>query len=48
MSPELLDPGKLENWDPRPTKRSDRYALGIIIYEVCVHNVCLPRLLHPY
>lgn len=35
MSPELLDPQKF-NVDPRPTKESDRFALGMVIYEVCV------------
>lgn len=34
MSPELLDPGKF-NSDPRPTKESDCFALGMVIYEVC-------------
>ena len=33
MSPELLDPDKFGfgNW---PTKESDRYAIGMVIYEV--------------
>ena len=33
MSPELLDPGRL-NSEGRPTKESDCYALGMVIYEV--------------
>jgi len=31
MSPELFDP---ESWDHRPTKSSDCYALGMVIWEV--------------
>jgi len=34
MSPELLDPDRLESSDGRPTKESDCYALGMVIYEV--------------
>ena len=34
MSPELFDPGELSPKDGRPTKSSDRYALGMVIYEV--------------
>ena len=34
MSPELLDPDRFGNGDRRPTKRSDCYALGMVIYEV--------------
>jgi len=38
MSPELLDPSRLEDRDPRPTKESDCFALGMVIYEVlCGH-----------
>ena len=40
MSPELLDPerfGMPESEDSRPTKQSDCYALGMVIYEVGVH-----------
>jgi len=33
MSPELLDPGKYK-LESRPTKASDCYALGMVIYEV--------------
>ena len=36
MSPELLDPSKFEDRDPRPTRESDCFALGMVIYEVCV------------
>ena len=34
MSPELFDPDKFGLEDTRPTKRSDCYALGMLIYEV--------------
>ncbi|KAF9789521.1 kinase-like domain-containing protein [Thelephora terrestris] len=34
MSPELLDPPRFNAPDPRPTKESDRFALGMVIYEV--------------
>ena len=34
MSPELLDPGKFGFKQCRPTKESDIYALGMVIYEV--------------
>ena len=34
MSPELLDPDQFESSDGRPTKESDCYALGMVIYEV--------------
>jgi len=40
MSPELLDPerfGMPESENNRPTRQSDCYALGMVIYEVCVH-----------
>ena len=39
MSPELLDPemfGVPESEGDRPTKQSDCYALGMVIYEVRV------------
>lgn len=36
MSPELLDPSRLEDRDPRPTKESDCFALGMVTYEVRV------------
>jgi serine/threonine protein kinase len=34
MSPELLDPEKFGLKKSRPTKESDSYALGMVIYEV--------------
>ena len=34
MSPELLDPGSFGSKDGRPTKESDCYALGMVVYEV--------------
>lgn len=34
MSPELLDPEQLYLGDGLPTKESDCYALGMVIYEV--------------
>ena len=34
MSPELLDPGRFGLEETRPTKESDCYALGMVIYEV--------------
>ena len=34
MSPELLDPGQLGLKDSQPTRESDCYALGMVIYEV--------------
>jgi len=40
MSPELLDPerfGMPESEDNRPTRQSDCYALGMVIYEVGAH-----------
>ena len=42
MSPELLDPerfGMPESEDNRPTRQSDCYALGMVIYEVGVHTI---------
>lgn len=34
MSPELLDPDQFGSKDNRPTKESDCYALGMVVYEV--------------
>ena len=34
MSPELLDPDRFGISDDRPTKQSDCYALGMVVYEV--------------
>ncbi|KAF9643932.1 kinase-like protein [Thelephora ganbajun] len=39
MSPELLDPENFDLKDNRPTKRSDCYALGMVIYEVLAGRV---------
>jgi serine/threonine protein kinase len=36
MSPELLDPELFGVQGDRPTRQSDCYALGMVIYEVCV------------
>ena len=41
MSPELLSPEKFKLTDARPTKPSDCYALGMVIYEVCSHQVAV-------
>ena len=41
MSPELLHPemfGMPESEDNRPTRQSDCFALGMVIYEVRVHK----------
>jgi len=43
MSPELLDPERFgipESEDNRPTRQSDCYALGMVIYEV---GVCISK-----
>ena len=40
MSPELLDPerfGMPESEGNQPTRQSDYYALGMVIYEVGAH-----------
>ena len=34
MSPESLDPDRFGVTDCRPTKQSDCYALGMVVYEV--------------
>ena len=39
MSPELFDPEKFGLKDSRRTKRSDCYALGMVIYEVLSRRV---------
>ena len=45
MSPELLDPKRFNLPDPRPTKESDRFALGMVIYEVrCCQLLVLLKL----
>ena len=35
MSPELLNPEMFKKSDDWPTKQSDCYALGMVVYEVC-------------
>ncbi|KAF9780863.1 kinase-like domain-containing protein [Thelephora terrestris] len=39
MSPELLDPERFRLEHSRPTKPSDCYALGMVVYEVLSGNV---------
>ena len=41
MSPELLDPDRFGITDSRPTKQSDCYALGMVIYEVRASAIIL-------
>ena len=43
MSPELLDPEKFDLKDGRQTKRSDCYALGMVVYEVLSGRVPFSR-----
>ena len=43
MSPELFDPESFGLQDTRPTKQSDGYALGMLIYEVLSGRVPFPR-----
>jgi len=43
MSPELFDPENFGLKDGRPTKHSDRYALGMLIYEVLSGHVPFHR-----
>ena len=54
MSPELFDPEKFDLNDGRPTKHSDCYALGMVIYEVlsgevpfstCSHHLVVVKVL---
>ena len=41
MSPELLNPEQFGITSGRPTKQSDCYALGMLVYEVCT-DVIIP------
>ncbi|KAF9646871.1 kinase-like protein [Thelephora ganbajun] len=43
MSPELLDPDRFSFKDGRPTKESDCYALGMVIFEVLSGQVPFAR-----
>ena len=43
MSPELLYPEGYGPSDGRPTKQSDCYALGMVVYEVSM-DVIVPTL----
>jgi len=43
MSPELLYPGGFNLKDSRPTKQSDIYAMGMVIYEVLSGQFPFPR-----
>lgn len=42
MSPELLDPDRFGISGMRPTKQSDCYALGMLVYEVRMRTCSLP------
>jgi len=46
MSPELLDPQRFGS-NGRPTRESDRYAVGMVIYEVSCLRMSRPALIHP-
>jgi len=39
MSPELLEPELFGVAGDRPTKKSDIYALGMVVYEVCCFSI---------
>ena len=43
MSPELLDPDRFGLKNSRPTKESDRYALGMVVLEVLTGQAPFPR-----
>ena len=45
MSPELLDPERFGADSDRPTKQSDSYAFGMVVYEVRGHaDIIVPSL----
>ena len=44
MSPELLDPEMFGLDNNRPTKQSDCYALGMVVYEVRRHLIAIELL----
>ena len=46
MAPELLDPKRFGSND-RPTRESDCYALGMVVYEVGLLHYSLLTLVHP-
>ena len=41
-SPELLDPDRFGISGMQPTKQSDCYALGMLVYEVCMRTGSFP------
>ena len=43
ISPELFEPEKFGLKESRPTKYSDRYALGMVVYEVLSERVPFSR-----
>lgn len=45
MSPELLSPEQPNSKEAKPTKESDVYALGVLIYEVCTIFAALTQYL---
>jgi serine/threonine protein kinase len=47
MSPELFDPETFGLKDSRPTKESDYYALGMVIYEVLSGKVTIRHAYEP-
>ena len=47
MSPELFDPEKFNLKDSRQTKHSDRYALGMVIYEVSLVRFSQQAFVYP-
>ena len=47
MSPELLYPKEFGFKDSRPTKSSDCYALGMVVYEVLREKVPFYRDINP-